>query len=151
MAYYNVTIMKGNFQTEWHHLRVNLLQTAGWLRAEVNKILEPYGITQQQFNILRILRGALPEPISTATLRDRLMDKNSDTSRLVDRLIAKELVSKETAANDKRLVDVKITPAGLSLLKKIDTQLGKLDGILQNITEDEAKKLNQLLDKLQPK
>lgn len=77
------------FQSEWHKLRVNLLITNGWLKNLIKDFLDEYDITQQQFNILRILRGAKGEPLSTNDLSDRMIDKMSDASRIVDRLISK--------------------------------------------------------------
>ena len=86
--------MQGKFQSEYHHLRANLLRVSAWLRQEVNHILEPFGITQQQLNALRILRGQMnvvrTTSFSTNDLRDLLLDKSADTSRLVDRLVEKK-------------------------------------------------------------
>lgn len=141
--------MKGPYQNDWHHLRTNLLHVAGWLRFEINQLLEPFGITQPQFNILRILRGQGGNAISTQEIRERMIDsKMSDTSRLVDRLAAKNLIMKSVAKADKRLVDVVISPEGLQVLRQIDAKMSDLDAILQVVTPDEAQQLNQLLDKI---
>lgn len=140
--------MKGNFQNEWHKLRANLLYVGSWLRAEVNEVLEPFDLTQQQFNVLRILRGSYPTPISTAEIRERMLDKSSDASRLVDRLCAKGWVNKKVCEKDKRLVNVLISEEGQALLKEIDKKMNDLDKILQVISIEEAKMLNEILDKL---
>lgn len=140
--------MKGNFQNEWHKLRANLLYVGSWLRAEVNEVLEPFDLTQQQFNVLRILRGSYPTPISTAEIRERMLDKSSDASRLVDRLCAKGWVNKKVCEEDKRLVNVLISEEGQALLKEIDKKMNDLDKILQVISIEEAKMLNEILDKL---
>lgn len=141
--------MKGKFQNEWHKLRANLLYVGSWLKMEVNQVLEPFDLTQQQFNVLRILRGSFPIPISTAEIRERMLDKMSDASRLVDRLCAKGWVDKKTSEDDKRLVNVLISEAGMELLRKIDEKMKDLDKILQVISEEEAKTLNEILDKIE--
>jgi DNA-binding MarR family transcriptional regulator len=104
-------------------------------------------ITMQQFNILRILRGA-GKPLSTLQIRQRMLDKMSDTSRIVDRLIIKDLVKKNTCPADKRLVDVSITDKGKKLLEKIDRYESEMDAVFGNLSTSEAKTLNGLLDKI---
>lgn len=136
------------FSNEWHKLRVNLLYTGSWLRGEVAGFLKPFGITQQQFNILSILRDNHPTALSTQQLRDRLVDRMSDTSRLVDRLQQKKLVCKEECSQDKRLVDINITENGMQLLCQIDAEMPQLDEVLQTLTEKEATFLNKLLERL---
>lgn len=136
------------FPNEWHKLRVNLLHTGSWLRGEVAQFLKPFGITQQQFNILRVLRGQHPQALSTQQLRERLIDRMSDTSRLVDRLQLKGLVCKEECSKDKRLVDVTITEKGLNLLCQIDDKMPDLDEVMQVLSPKEVGILNMLLDRL---
>ena len=114
---------------------------------QMKQIFDRYEITYQQFNILRILRGA-GEPLSTLQIRQRMLDKMSDTSRIVDRLIKKELVKKTICKSDRRLVDVVITEKGKKLLEKLDACNDDLDGIFENLTVADARKLNQLLDKI---
>lgn len=144
--------MQGNFQNEYHHLRANLLRVSGWLRQEVNAILEPFGITQQQFNALRILRGQMnvvrTTSFSTTDLRDLLLDKSADTSRLVDRLVEKGLVSKVPCMLDSRRVNLCLSEAGLQMLVHIDRKMNDLDAILNNLSEKEASQMNALLDRL---
>ncbi|MEM9828996.1 MAG: MarR family transcriptional regulator [Bacteroidota bacterium] len=141
-------IQQQTFSNEWHKLRVNLMSTSNWLRGEITQFLKPFGITQQQFNILRILRGQHPEALSTQQLRERLIDRMSDTSRLVDRLQQKKLACKGECSKDKRLVDITITERGLELLCQIDKRMTELDEAMQGLTEQEAKVLNKLLDRL---
>ena len=141
--------MGDTYQNDWHYLRANLLRISGWLRTRINEVLEPFGITQPQFNILRILRGQHGHAISTQDIRERMIDsKMSDTSRLVDRLATKSLVTKTLSPADKRLVDVVISARGLALLSQIDTKMTALDDILKGLTLEEAHSLNRLLDKL---
>lgn len=127
---------------------LNTLFTYGWLMEQIKNFLSREAITPQQYNILRILRGAHPQPLSTLQIRERMLDKMSDTSRIVDRLVVKELVKKTTCAKDKRLVDVVITDKGQDLLKKLDTHAHEMDAILQGLSEEEAATLSNLLDKL---
>jgi DNA-binding MarR family transcriptional regulator len=115
---------------------------------KIKELLSTADITPQQFNILRILRGSYPKPLSTLQIRERMLDKMSDTSRIVDRLIIKGLVNKFTSQHDRRLVDIVISPKGRKLLEKLDTQQEKLDGILSNISAKDADILSEILDKI---
>ena len=139
-------IMEGTYHNDWHHLRANLLRISGWLRTRVNEVLEPFGITQPQFNILRILRGQQGRPISTQDIRERMLDRAGDASRLVDRLAAKKLISKSTSQADRRLIDVVISAEGLQLLAQIDAKMGEIDTILQVVSAEDAQALNRILD-----
>lgn len=127
---------------------INLLFTYGWAIERIKRFLAADDITHQQYNILRILRGAHPDPLSTLQIRERMLDKMSDTSRIVDRLIVKDLVKKTTCPKDKRLVDVTITEKGQQLLKKLDADTENIDRIMSNLSEKEAAELSDLLDKL---
>jgi len=136
------------FKNEYHRASVNILFTYGWMMERIKQFLESADITPQQFNILRILRGSFPKPLSTLQLRERLLDKMSDTSRIVDRLVAKGLVKKNISPKDRRLVDITISDKGKKLLQKLDVRQDELDGILGNLSETEANTLSQLLDKI---
>ena len=114
---------------------------------KMKTLLKRYDLSPQQFNILRILRGA-KEPISTLQLRERMLERMSDTSRLVDRLIEKGWVAKKINQKDKRLLKITITAAGLKILAKIDKCEGEIDTFLGNLTEAELSVLNNLLDKI---
>jgi DNA-binding MarR family transcriptional regulator len=126
---------------------INLLFTANWLNEQIGKMLSEEGVTQQQYNILRILRGSTT-PLSTLKIRERMLDKMSDTSRIVDRLIAKELVVKNTCEKDKRLVDITLSPKGLDLVDQLDQYNERIDALLKGINESEAQLMNQILDKI---
>lgn len=141
-------IKQESFRNEYHKLAVNILFTHGWLMNKIQQILSRFDLTPQQFNLLRILRGQYPSTASISLLKDRMLDKMSDASRLVDRLIQKGLVERKICESDRRKVDVVITKKGLKLLEKIDETDLEMDGYLQNLSESEAKKLNDLLDKL---
>jgi DNA-binding MarR family transcriptional regulator len=127
---------------------INLLFTYGWTIEKLKTFLAAEDITHQQFNILRILRGAHPKPLSTLQIRERMIDKASDTSRIVDRLIIKDLVKKTTCPMDKRLVDVIITDKGQKLLQKLDAQSDAMNEVMNSLTNAEAEQLSDLLDKM---
>lgn len=141
-------IHQENFRNDFHRACVNLFFTHGWLIEKVKGVLNGAEITPQQFNILRILRGSHPQPLSTLQIRDRMLDKMSDTSRIVDRLVVKGLVAKKTNENDKRLVDISITDSGLELLQHLDEKNQQMDSILGNLSPDEASQLSHMLDKI---
>ena len=126
---------------------INVLFTYGWIIEKIKNFLSKEDITHQQFNILRILRGS-NKPLSTLQIRERMLDKMSDTSRIVERLQKKALVEKKTCPTDKRLVDVVISKKGLALLDKLDKRNGELDSMLHNLSSEEARTLNQLIDKM---
>ncbi len=141
-------INQTKFRNQKQKAMINLLYTYGWAIEQIKSVIEPEGITHQQYNILRILRGSHPQPLSTLQIRERMLDKMSDTSRIVDRLITKGLVKKSTCKKDRRLVDVIITDKGKKLLEKLDSYTAKMDAIFNNLTEEEAVVLNNLLDKV---
>lgn len=140
-------INQTNFRNEYQKAAINLIYTYNWIHERMKGIFEKQDITPQQFNILRILRGA-GKPISTLQIRQRMLDKMSDTSRIVDRLVVKELVQKNTCINDKRLVDVSITEAGKKILEKMDAYNAQMDAIFNNLSAEEANNLNVLFDKI---
>jgi len=141
-------IRQSKFRTEHQKASINLVYTYGWISERSRAIFATEDITSQQFNILRILRGSDPQPLSTLQIRERMLDKMSDTSRIVDRLIAKDLVKKGTCKKDRRLVDVMITDKGKALLERLDKREDELDNILGNLTTEEATTLSLLLDKI---
>lgn len=140
-------INQSRFRNQYQKVIVNFIYTFNWMNERMKVIFERENITGQQFNILRILRGA-GKPISTLQIRQRMLDNMSDTSRIVDRLVIKALVKKNTCPNDKRLVDVSITEKGKKLLNKLDKYEAEMDAIFGNLSESEVRLLNKLLDKI---
>jgi DNA-binding MarR family transcriptional regulator len=140
-------IQQSKFRNEYHKTVVNLIFTYNWITEKNKQFFEKGDITPQQYNILRILRGA-GKPLSTLQIRQRMLDKMSDTSRIVDRLVKKELVQKVICKTDRRLVDVTITDTGMQLLDQLDSYNEQMDAMLGNLSEEEAKMLNHLLDKI---
>lgn len=140
-------INQKKFRNERQKAMINIIYTYNWMTEQSKSIFEKADITAQQFNILRILRGA-GTPLSTLQIRQRMLDKMSDTSRIVDRLIIKGLVKKVVCKTDKRLVDVSITDKGKRVLEKIDRHEDEMDAIAGNLSDTDARTLNKLLDKI---
>lgn len=137
------------FKTPYHRVMVNLIFTSNWMAASQMHLLKPFGLTLQQYNVLRILRGQYPEPVKVSDITERMLDKMSNASRLVDKLLAKKLVQRTECPSDRRAVDVIITEQGLALLNQLDVYQTEWSEIQRNkLTEEEAIYLSQLLDRL---
>jgi len=137
--------INSKFPNEKVKALLNIKYTAGWLDQIGNELLKPYNISEQQYNILRILRGAAKE-ISVTEVRERMIQKSPNATRLMDKLCDKKLIERIRCENDRRVVFVKITKKGLELIKKIN--MSDFDLYLDRLTESEAKTLNDLLDKI---
>jgi DNA-binding MarR family transcriptional regulator len=141
-------IQQKSFRNEYHKLAVNILYTHGWLVARFAASLRPFGITYQQYNLLRILRGQRPGPASIATLRERMLDKMSDASRLVERLRAKGFVDRHSSGADRRKAGIVITAEGLQLLDRFEKSNEELMLVFDRISEEDAHLVNEALDTL---
>ncbi|RZJ79309.1 MAG: MarR family transcriptional regulator [Flavobacterium sp.] len=141
-------VKTNKFENVFQQSLVNLIFTYHWGNQKVKEMLSPFDITPQQYNVLRILRGQYPSPSTVNLIKARILDKMSDTSRIIDRLIQKGFVDKSVNSYDKRAVDIIIADRGLSLLKKMDKEVNFSTFIAPNLTEDEAVQLNLLLDKM---
>lgn len=139
-------IKQPKFKDPFQKAVINLIFTANWLQTKHQDFFKAEGITIQQFNILRILKGQYPKSISATEIKSRMLDKNSDVSRLLDRMVAKKLVVKQVCPNDKRAADVSITEGGLEILTTLERRQAELDGVL-HLSEEDAKTLSDLLDK----
>lgn len=139
------------FENIYHQAIVNIMVTNNWCNEKVRQAVSQHEVTAQQFNILRILRGQFPKPSTINLLKDKMLDKMSDASRIVDRLVQKDLVIKAINKIDKRAVDIIISEKGLKLLKKMDKEVSFAAIVSPNLTQDEADKLNELLNKLRGK
>ena len=126
---------------------VNLTFTASWIEGEQAKFLKPFGISIQQYNILRILKGMRPKPATVKTLIERMIDKNSNASRLVDKLLKKGLVERNACMEDRRRVDVLITEEGLKMIDDVADGM-KNSPVLLHLTDEESNQLSDLLDKM---
>lgn len=139
------------FRNPHHKLIVNILYTGIWMTFKNMRNLKPYRLTLPQYNVLRILRGQYPDAITVNTIIDRMLDKSSNASRIVDKLVEKKLAEKKYNNKDRRAADVKISKNGLKLLGVIDRQEEKWIKEMKTLTTKEAKLLNELLDKLRGK
>ncbi len=141
-------IKQNKFKDEIHKLIVNQLFTGKWITNLIAKQLKPFGITNQQYNVLRILRGQGNNYISVNAISERMIDKMSNVSRLIDKLADKNLVERKVNKNDRRQADIGINQKGLDLVKAIEKTEDDLKSNFHTLTEGEAKQLNGLLDKL---
>ncbi len=148
MASLEKEIQQERFATEHEKAAVNILFTSSWLHSLNASRLKKHDITPEQFNVLRILRGSHPKPLMLAEITSRMLDKNSNATRLVEKLRQKDCVSREICENNRRQVDISITEKGLSVLKSIDQDEATWMSMLKNITKQEAMELNRILDKL---
>lgn len=124
---------------------INIKYTANWLFSKENDVFKPFGISPQQFNILRILRGA-DEAIKVQVIKDRMIERAPNATRLMDKLYDKKLIERVRCEHDRRVVFINITAQGLELLLKIDASLNF--DFLENLSEKEAEQLSNLLDKI---
>ncbi len=136
-----------SFDSEQQRAMVNIIYTHNWLKGKMKPFFDGYDITGKQYNILRILKGAR-KPVSVSFIRERLLDKDSDVSRIVNRMETKGLIIKKNCAKDKRLVDLELSPDGNKLLDTVSVKLQGSDKLLESLDEAEIIKLNALLDKL---
>jgi DNA-binding MarR family transcriptional regulator len=136
------------FRSPYQKAYVNLVYTSGWVQQEQSAQFKPFGVTLPQYNLLRILRGQYPKPATVSLLIERMLDKTSNASRIVDKLVAKELVTRQQCPNDRRTVDVLITQKGLDVLQEMDELEGGKGTGITRLTEEEALQLSDLLDKI---
>lgn len=141
-------IQQKEFKSDAHKGMVNLLYTSSYVLNLINEVTQEYDITRQQYNVLRILRGQHPGSASINLIKDRMIDKMSDSSRLVDRLYRKKFISKSSCENDKRAVDVTITEKGLELLERMEPSVAAIERIFASLSAAEIKLLNDILDKI---
>jgi MarR family transcriptional regulator, 2-MHQ and catechol-resistance regulon repressor len=141
-------IKQKEFRNPFQKAIVNVLYTGSWMNLIHTGYLKKFGLSLPQFNVLRILRGHYPTPATVNTIIDRMLDKSSNASRIVDKLVLKKLVLRSTSELDRRAVDVVITEKGLKLLSEIDKASDEWEKQFQTLTIKQAEKLNELLDKL---
>lgn len=141
-------IKQSKFSSVHHKAHLNIIFTAYWLISQTKSILKPYGITHQQFNVLKILKGQHPNFCTAFDIKERMLDKSPDLTRLLDRLIKKELVTRAVCEKNRRKLDIGITQQGLTLLKQIEPQINKQLIKQTHITEQEAIELSRIIDKL---
>jgi DNA-binding MarR family transcriptional regulator len=141
-------IQQQTFRSEYQKALLNILFTSNYLIAIVNDFFKPYDITRQQYNVMRIVKGQLPKAASIQLIRDRMLDKMSDASRIVERLRLKNMVKREISPDDKRIVHISITDEGIKLLDSIEMHVEEMEKSMKNLSREEAVQLNKLLDKI---
>jgi DNA-binding MarR family transcriptional regulator len=141
-------IKQKKFRSPYQKLALNLVYTTKWLEYKQLESFKEHDITPQQYNVLRILRGQQGNPIKVSDITERMLDKSSNTSRLVDKLLAKNLAKRTSCESDRRAVDVVITEEGLELLSVLDPFIEDWEDRFNIITPEEAEQISALLDKL---
>lgn len=141
-------IVQSKFKSPMHKGVVNIIFTSNWLHSRQSKVLKPFGLTSQQYNILRILRGQHPKPASITLLTERMLDKMSNASRLVEKLLKKKYVERSICPDDRRQVNVVINESGLELLRRLEELMADMDRELGALTDEEYETLSNLLDRL---
>ena len=140
-------IRQARFRNDHQKVIVNLMYTAAWLNARQEDFFKPFGITSSQFNILRILRGQGGKSLTGAEIKERMLERNSDISRLLDRMVRKNYITRIQCPTDKRASNVSITGTGLSILKEIDQAIDQHEKAFLKLNQTEARQLSLLLDK----
>jgi DNA-binding MarR family transcriptional regulator len=142
-------INQRKFKDDYHKIVVNLLYTGNWLRDALGANLKEHGLLPQHYNALRIIKGRHPEPVSAGDIKDVMLDKASDVTRLLDKLEKLEYVQRRLCPHNRRKMDISITPQGLKLLSDVDILMDNFyEDLAERITEEEAATLSDLLDKI---
>ena len=131
------------------HTVINLFLTNIWVKNELLHVLKPHDLSLEQFNVLRILRGQKGNPINLQDIQERMVNKMSNTTRLIDKLIKKDFVKRNQCEQNRRKIEIYITSAGLKNLKELDTIIDQTEqNITSNLSQTELEQLNELLLKL---
>ena len=141
-------IKQKHFKNPYHKVTVNMMYTNGWLVNKYSKILKPYNLTDQQFKVLKILRVSYPQPCTVNYIIEGMIDRMSNVSRLVDKLVAKNLVLKVKSTYDLRSVNIILTDKGKSMIEELIILIKEYENSFFGLEEDEIKKLNNFLEKL---
>lgn len=136
------------FRNEFEKLSINITYTASWIRSRYIQFFRRYDLSPEQYNVMRILRGQHPNQSSVNLVRERMTEKMSNASRLIDKLVRKELVERKECPSDRRQVDVRITQRGLDLLRQIDQEIDQLNSRMFNCDAKEASRINDFLNRI---
>lgn len=139
-------IKQNQFASEKAKAAINIIFTGNWIAQQQTELLKPFDLTVQQYNVLRILRGQQGKPITVLGITERMLDRMSNASRLVDKLLEKELVQRMECPNDRRAVDILILPKGLELLQAIDVLQEEWGNKHILLNDEKLIQLNSLLD-----
>ena len=141
-------IKQKSFRSPQQKLAINLIYTYNWMTSQMQASFKRYGLTLQQYNVLRILRGQHPKPSPLTLIRERLLDRQSDVSRLLDRLVKKGLISRENCQQDRRKMDILISKEGLEILGEMEIEVNQIESVFHELKDEEIIQLNVLLDKM---
>ncbi len=141
-------IQQFKFRNQRQKVLINLIYTYNAISSKMQEFLKTESLTMQQYNILRILRGQHPNPSTNSLVKERMLDRNSDVTRIIDRMIRDGLVSRVNCESDRRRVDITITDLGLGKLGRLDAMSGQMDSIASGLSEEESAILNDMLDNL---
>jgi DNA-binding MarR family transcriptional regulator len=136
------------FKSELQKLVINIQLTGSWLNATFARMLKPYGLSPHQYNVLRILKGKHPEGYCNHQIAERMVDKSSNSTRIVDKLLDKKLIIRSENKSDRRQVDIRITKKGLDLIREIDSNVNFIKNKAKTFNEEKAKLMNEWLDNL---
>ena len=139
---------KRPFKSEIAKLILNIQFTSSYFSGIISEKLKPFGLSPQQYNVLRILKGNHPKSYCNQEITSRMLDKSSNATRIVDKLVEKKLVSRTEDSADRRLVNINITDTGIKLLKEIDKMLAEHERTMKPFNEEKAKLMNEWLDEL---
>tara|TARA_B100001059_G_C17739147_1_gene530620 strand:- start:158 stop:625 length:468 start_codon:yes stop_codon:yes gene_type:complete len=143
------SISQAKFDSEQEKLMINVIYSANLLNLITTRLFKPFDLSLQQYNVLRILRGQKGSSIALMEIENRMLDKSSNVSRLVDKLISKDLVNRSVCSEDRRRIEILITSNGMSILKEIDAILSEMNSKLKElISDDDANQTNRILDHL---
>jgi len=142
-------IKQSKFESPFQKAVINIIYTANWLRDQQAALFKQYNILPQHYNVLRIIKGKHPEPVAPGDIKEVMLDKGNDVTRLVDKLVKTGLVKRSLCAENRRKIDIQLTDKGLNFLKELNEPMRKqYKTIKKQITENEAEILSDLLDKL---
>ncbi len=141
-------IKSSKFRDTRHKATLNIMYTAYWLKAQISSQMKELGLTSEQFNVMRILKGKYPEQMCVKDIGSRMIEKSSNVPRIVDRLVAKKLVKRSTSKEDKRETLIALTDKGLEHLEASNKVMDRVSAEVIGINEKEAELLNELLEKL---
>lgn len=141
-------IRQSKFSSTGQKAFLNVVFTANWLQGMVRDVLKPYGLTVQQYNVLRILRGRYPNSANPSEIKSVMLDKNPDLTRLCDRMISSGWISREIDKDNRRKMKILISAEGLDLLEKLDPVIVESQEKLSSLSDDENNQLSDLLDKM---
>jgi DNA-binding MarR family transcriptional regulator len=140
--------IKGKFRNEFHKVALNIFFTSNWLSQHQKEIFKNFKITVQQYNILRILRGQKGQPVTIGNIKSRMLERESDVSRIVDKMKQRGWIKRYSCEEDRRATHIFITEAGMQLLKDMDCHEADFDKMLSGLSKEDAEQLNNLLDKI---